>query len=1059
MVSSSRRARVLAGSLLVLALAQKSFASAASVVSGTPTGFAAGTTGGGDVEPVSPTTIEELSTYLSDDQPRVIVLKQEFNFIDSEGTTTEDGCHAKVAAECAAKKNGFKPQDTLQPTFTTCDNTMVKVTFDKAAKTPLSVASNKTLVGEGTSGVLTGKGIEIKGNNVIVQNIHITDLNPQYIWGGDGISISGDGGAIPTGIWIDHVKVTSVGRQMIVINFSGALGVTISNSDFDGKTEYSSSCDGHHYWGFILTGAKTEVTLVGNAIHGMSGRSPKVGGSDDNVIAVHAVNNYFYDNTGHAFDVSQRGYVLAEGNYFDNVKTPNQPDPEGNIFIPAAAGDCKATIGRDCEVNVLTDSGTFTSNSEEAAKTQISTYKTQIGGYKATAAAKFDVGSANFGVGDLGGGNSVSQSSGSGAVETSTDASAATQQETEAPTQGTSAPATMESSTSGSSAGDTIEAPPNQGSASTESPSPAAPETPESSSSGSAGATIEAPPNQGSASTESPSPAAPETTEAPTTQSSGSDGVVTTPSPGSSPTDVKSPSTETPAAEAPSMPASGSSGQDQTSTSTASSSGVVGTATGFAAGTTGGGNAEPVYPTTVKEIETYLTDKEPRVIVLKQELKFIDSEGSTTEKGCHSKNNIDCNAKKNGFEGQDTIETDFSKCDGTSIDVTYDKAAITPLSVSGDKTLIGEGTKGVLNGKGILIKGSNVIIQNIHITNLNPHLVWGGDAIGISGDGGDAPTGIWIDHVKVSSIGRQMVVTHFSGASGITISNSDFDGNTKYSQSCDGRHYWGFLILGKKTEMSLLGNYIHMTSGRSPKIGGTEGDVSVVHAANNYFEDNTGHAFDVATGGYVLAEGNSFDSVTTPNQPDPAGNIFIPAAAGDCKATIGRDCEVNVLADSGTFISNSEDAAKTQIGTFKTQIGGTKVTAATKLSAAKGNFGVGELGSNSVPTSSTTGSSAAPAATQAAQTPPTTTVSPSTEAPTSQGSTSTEATQTPTATDSPHQGQTETQAPSTNAPATTQPPSSDMPLGTVAPYADDSAAGEAVLQWGHVTQGAASSVS
>ncbi|KAG3157834.1 hypothetical protein PC128_g21586 [Phytophthora cactorum] len=994
MVSCNRRIGVLVGSLLVITLAQNSLDRATAVASGSPTGFAAGTTGGGDVKPVYPTTIKELSTYLSDDEPRVIVLKQEFNFIDSEGSTTEDGCHSNGAAECAAKKNGFDPQDTIQPTFTTCDNTMVKVTYDKAAKTPLKVASNKTLVGEGTGGVLTGKGIEIKGSNVIVQNIHITDLNPQYVWGGDAIGISGDDGVIPTGIWIDHVKVTSVGRQMIVINFSGALGVTISNSDFDGKTKYSSSCDGHHYWGFIITGAKTEVTLVGNAIHGMSGRSPKIGGSEDNVIAVHAVNNYFYDNTGHAFDVSQRGYVLAEGNYFDNVKTPNQPDPEGNIFIPAAAGDCKETIGRDCELNVLTDSGTFTSNSEEEAKKQIANYKTQIGGYKATAAAKFDVASGNFGVGDLSG-DSVTQSSGSDAVQPSTNSSAAGQ-ETDAPSatqgiQGTPAPATSGSSSS-----------------------------------------------QGSAATAAPSPNSPETPEAPTTKISGSSAPASTPSPES----PSSPSTEAPTiTETPSTgtsSASDSSGPEQSSAPTPSSSSVIGSPTGFASGTTGGGNAEPVYPTTIKELETYLSDKEPRVIVLKQEFNFIDSEGSTTEKGCHSKNNIDCIAKKNGFQGQDTIETDFSKCDGTSIDVTYDKAAITPLSVSSDKTLIGEGTKGVLNGKGILIKGSNVIIQNIHITNLNPHLVWGGDAIGISGDGDDVPKDIWIDHVKVSSIGRQMVVTHFSGASGVTISNSDFDGNTKYSQSCDGRHYWGFLILGKKTEMSLLGNYIHMTSGRSPKIGGTEGDVSVVHAANNYFEDNTGHAFDVATGGYVLVEGNNFDSVKTPNQPDPAGNIFIPAAAGDCKATIGRGCEVNVLADSGTFTSNSKDAAKKQIGTFKTQIGGTKVVSATKLSAAKGNFGVGELGRSSAAQSPASSSNEAPTATQATQNPSTTAETPST-------------------TNSPHQAQTGTEAP--NAPATAQTPASEMPLGTVAPYSDDSGSGNSILQWGHVTQGAASTSS
>lgn len=39
-----------------------------------------------------PTTIEELTTYLTDNQPRVIVLNKEFNFIGSEGKTTEKGC-------------------------------------------------------------------------------------------------------------------------------------------------------------------------------------------------------------------------------------------------------------------------------------------------------------------------------------------------------------------------------------------------------------------------------------------------------------------------------------------------------------------------------------------------------------------------------------------------------------------------------------------------------------------------------------------------------------------------------------------------------------------------------------------------------------------------------------------------------------------------------------------------------------------------------------------------------------------------------------------------------
>ncbi|GMF64497.1 unnamed protein product [Phytophthora lilii] len=351
---------------------------------------------------------------------------------------------------------------------------------------------------------------------------------------------------------------------------------------------------------------------------------------------------------------------------------------------------------------------------------------------------------------------------------------------------------------------------------------------------------------------------------------------------------------------------------------------VTGTAPGFAAGTTGGGNTKPVYPTTIKELAALLSGNEPRTIVLRHEFRFINTEGSKTEKGCRPKNNLDCIAKKNGFKGQDAIQPSFSKCDGSTVNVTYDKAAITPLTVGSNKTLVGEGTKGVLNGKGLLISGSNVIVQNVHITNLNAHLVWGGDGITIRGESNVAPKRIWIDHVKVSSVGRQMVVINFSGATGVTISNSDFDGNTKFSASCDGHHYWGFLILGKKTELSLLGNYVHHTSGRSPKIGGHNGEISVVHAANNYFFENSGHAFDVATGG-------------------PNGG----------KASIGRDCKLNVLSSSGTLKGHSQDKVATQIGDVKTMINRYKVAMAAQLSVATGNFGVGVLGNDVSQSSST----------------------------------------------------------------------------------------------------------
>jgi pectin lyase len=46
-----------------------------------------------------------------------------------------------------------------------------------------------------------GKGLRIAGGkNIIIQNIRISDLNAQYVWGGDAITI--DGGS---NIWVSHL--------------------------------------------------------------------------------------------------------------------------------------------------------------------------------------------------------------------------------------------------------------------------------------------------------------------------------------------------------------------------------------------------------------------------------------------------------------------------------------------------------------------------------------------------------------------------------------------------------------------------------------------------------------------------------------------------------------------------------------------------------------------------------------------------------------------------------------------------------------------------------------
>lgn len=66
----------------------------------------------------------------------------------------------------------------------------------------------------------------------------------------------------------------------------------------------------------------------------------------------------------------------------------------------------------------------------------------------------------------------------------------------------------------------------------------------------------------------------------------------------------------------------------------ASAAGVTGKAEGFASGTTGGGTATPVYPTTNDQLVSYLGDSSPRVIIISKTFDFTGTEGTATSSGC-----------------------------------------------------------------------------------------------------------------------------------------------------------------------------------------------------------------------------------------------------------------------------------------------------------------------------------------------------------------------------------------------------------------------------------------
>ncbi|KAG7378112.1 hypothetical protein PHYPSEUDO_010550 [Phytophthora pseudosyringae] len=380
----------LAGALVVAANNANAF------TVGSPSGLATGATGGAGGETVYPTSPSELIAYLNDTEPLVIVLNQTFDFRGTEGTTTEVGCRPGYTRECMAQNNGFKSQDVIlqsggmNNTGGCTNGTEVELTYDNAAIKRMNVKANKTVRGLGKSGVIMGKGLTLNGDNIILQNIHITELNPHVVWGGDAIFMQGSnkGNTTLNNIWLDHVKVSRVGRQMVVTNKAGVSTMTISNSDFDGNTEYSSTCDGHHYWTFLFYGKNTGVSMLNNYVHGTSGRSPKVGGNKNEHVVVHIANNYWGNNSGHSFEIGANAYVLAEGNYIDNTKLPLYKGTDGSMYASNgtdAADVCTSYLGRQCAANVLVSSGNFTSRNGPDALEGLKAYPI-ITGYSSKAA-------------------------------------------------------------------------------------------------------------------------------------------------------------------------------------------------------------------------------------------------------------------------------------------------------------------------------------------------------------------------------------------------------------------------------------------------------------------------------------------------------------------------------------------------------------------------------------------------------------------------------------------------------------------------------------------------
>ncbi|KAF3025114.1 putative pectin lyase F-1 [Neopestalotiopsis sp. 37M] len=342
-------------------------------VKGTPIGFAKSVTGGGSAAAATPTSLAQLTSWLTDSTARTIMIAQTWDYTGSEGTTTGTCC----TSTCTS--------GTGQQTIATSCGTgqsLVSCTYDTAGRSAISIGSNKSIVGVGSAGVIKGKGFVVEGgnSNVIIQNIHFTYINPQYVWGGDAILL--DNSDL---VWIDHCKFSLIGRQMLVSGFEKAGRVTISNNEFDGVTSWSSSCNGKHYWTMLFAGAADQYTLFGNWIHDTSGRGPHIGTTTDvSEIFMHAVNNYYQNVPGHAWDIDDQTYILLEGNQYDSVTTPMTSTSLTtgaeiyDVVTVDEAGACANYLGYICEWNKGSGSGTVVDVADTAVLSKASSYTSYL---------------------------------------------------------------------------------------------------------------------------------------------------------------------------------------------------------------------------------------------------------------------------------------------------------------------------------------------------------------------------------------------------------------------------------------------------------------------------------------------------------------------------------------------------------------------------------------------------------------------------------------------------------------------------------------------------------
>lgn len=214
---------------------------------------------------------------------------------------------------------------------------VIRVSGSIAISGMQKVASNKTIIGVGSSAAITGGGLNVaNASNVIIRNVNFRN------WSDDGINVQ-----YSTRVWIDHNTFSN--------GYDGALDVkrasdyvTVSWNKFIDHDK--TMLLGHSDDNGGEDRGKLRVSYHHNWFAGTNQRHPRVRFGNP----VHVYNNYYANVGSYGVASTMEAGVLVEGNYFENTEDPYHrgegSSPAANLvarnnhFVNSGSGDAGGSV-------------------------------------------------------------------------------------------------------------------------------------------------------------------------------------------------------------------------------------------------------------------------------------------------------------------------------------------------------------------------------------------------------------------------------------------------------------------------------------------------------------------------------------------------------------------------------------------------------------------------------------------------------------------------------------------------------------------------------------------